>query len=118
MRSRWPIGPSVLVCLVPNAPAAAAEFGNGFGVAGGVSLVSAFRFRGISLSDEDVAVQGTITFAHDGGFYAGPWASPPEGSPLYGHTQGELYADRRGDTPSGTQTGGGLNETHTHQQRK
>src|SRR3546814_2489426 len=86
MRSRWPIVPSVLVCLVPNAPAAAAEFGNGFGVAGGVSLVSDFRFRGISLSDEDVAVQGTITFAHDGGLYAGTWASSLEDSPLSGHT--------------------------------
>src|SRR3546814_16549623 len=75
MRSRWPIGPSVLVCLVPNAPAAAAEFGNGFGVAGGVSLVSDFPFRGISLSDEDVAVPGTLTFTHDGGFYARTWAS-------------------------------------------
>src|SRR3546814_6725798 len=108
MRSRWPIGPSVLVCLVPNAPAAAAEFGNGFGVAGGVSAVSDFRFRGISLSDEDVAVQGTITFAHDGGFYAGTWASSLEDSPLYGHTEVDLYAGWSGDIASGTKLDVGL----------
>src|SRR3546814_273063 len=108
MRSRWPIGPSVLVCLVPNAPAAAAEFGNGFGVAGGVSLVSDFRFRGISLSDEDVAVQGTSTFAHDGGFYAGTGASSLEDSPLDGHTEVDLYAGWSGDIASGTKLDVGL----------
>ena len=37
-----------------------------------------YRFRGISLSDRGIAVQGGFDLAFDNGFYAGTWASSIE----------------------------------------
>lgn len=44
-------------------------------VSGGVAVVSDYRFRGVSLSDKDFAVQPTLTIAHESGLYAGIWGS-------------------------------------------
>lgn len=44
-------------------------------VSGGIAVVSDYRFRGISLSDKDFAVQPTITISHESGFYVGAWGS-------------------------------------------
>jgi len=46
-----------------------------FTITGGATLVSDYRFRGISQTDRDVAVQGTATIAHSSGFYATFWGS-------------------------------------------
>jgi uncharacterized protein (TIGR02001 family) len=40
-----------------------------------VTAVSDYDFRGISLSGTDPALQGSIDWAHDSGFYAGAWGS-------------------------------------------
>lgn len=57
--------------------ASAQEAGNvgGFEVSANVGLFSDYRFRGISFSDEDFAVQGGIDLGHESGFYLGTWAS-------------------------------------------
>ena len=44
-------------------------------VAGNVAITSDYRFRGISQSDRDPALQGGFDWAHDSGFYLGTWAS-------------------------------------------
>jgi uncharacterized protein (TIGR02001 family) len=44
-------------------------------ISGGVTVVSDYRFRGVSLSDKDFAVQPTLTIKHESGLYAGVWAS-------------------------------------------
>lgn len=44
-------------------------------VSGGIAVVSDYRFRGVSLSDKDFAVQPTITISHESGLYLGAWAS-------------------------------------------
>ena len=44
-------------------------------ITGGATLVSDYRFRGISQTDKDFAVQGTFTVAHKSGFYATVWGS-------------------------------------------
>ncbi len=67
-------GAPLLTCAVA-APAAAADLGNGFSVAGGATLVSDYRFRGISQTDLQPAVQGTFTINHKSGFYATWWGS-------------------------------------------
>lgn len=46
-----------------------------FTVSGGATLVSDYRFRGISQTDKRAAVQGTFTVAHSSGFYATVWGS-------------------------------------------
>ncbi|KKM80099.1 hypothetical protein LCGC14_1343300 [marine sediment metagenome] len=40
-----------------------------------VGLFSDYIFRGISLTDEDPAIQGSFDYAHASGLYAGTWAS-------------------------------------------
>ncbi len=44
-------------------------------VSGSLSLVSDYRFRGESLSDEQPAAQMNITYDHPGGWYAGAFGS-------------------------------------------
>lgn len=56
-------------------PVAAADLGGGFAVTGGATLVSDYRFRGISQTNEEPAVQGTFTISHKSGFYASWWGS-------------------------------------------
>ena len=51
------------------------EAGPGVTVSGNVALVTDYRFRGVSLSAGDMALQGGIDAATDGGFYVGTWAS-------------------------------------------
>ncbi len=47
----------------------------GLTVTGTAGLVSDYRFRGVSQTAEDPAVQAGITVTHDSGFYVGTWAS-------------------------------------------
>ena len=46
-----------------------------FTVTGGATVVSDYRFRGISQTDRKVAVQGTATVTHKSGLYASFWGS-------------------------------------------
>lgn len=46
-----------------------------FAIAGNVALVSDYRFRGISQSDEDPAIQGGFDVGFEPGFYLGTWGS-------------------------------------------
>ena len=57
------------------APAAAEDLGGGFSVSGGATVVSDYRFRGISQTDKNPAIQGTIGIAHQSGLYASVWGS-------------------------------------------
>ncbi|PCJ38286.1 MAG: hypothetical protein COA75_00555 [Cellvibrionales bacterium] len=44
-------------------------------VSGNVSMTSDYRFRGISQTDTQLAVQGGFDFAFDNGIYVGTWGS-------------------------------------------
>src|SRR3546814_18863316 len=56
-------------------------------LSGGIAVTSDYRFRGISLSNEKVAVQPTQTVSHESGFYAGVWGSSLPDSPAYGMSE-------------------------------
>ena len=43
----------------------------GLEIGGEAELLSDYRFRGISRSDEDPALRGSLTVSHDSGFYVG-----------------------------------------------
>lgn len=47
-------------------------------ISGNVALVSDYRFRGVSLSDKDIAIQGSIRVDHESGLYLATWASSIE----------------------------------------
>jgi uncharacterized protein (TIGR02001 family) len=44
-------------------------------ISGNVALTSDYRFRGISQSDEELAIQGGFDLEHESGFYLGTWGS-------------------------------------------
>ena len=62
-----------------------------FTFSGYIQGVSDYRFRGLSLSGGDFAVQGTINLNHSSGFYVGTWASSLEDTPVYGSTEVDVY---------------------------
>lgn len=64
-----------LVMLATPAFAQDAEADDGLTVSGGATLVTDYRFRGISQSDKNFALQGTISVSHELGFYATIWGS-------------------------------------------
>lgn len=72
-----------------------------FTVSGNVAGVTDYRFRGISLSDGDFAIQGGINVTHETGFYVGSWASSMEDSDVFGSTELDLYAGWSGEVSSG-----------------
>lgn len=53
-------------------------------VSGSVGIVSDYRFRGVSQSDETVAVQGGITVTHESGVYVSFWGSNLAGWGTFG----------------------------------
>ncbi len=59
-------------------------------VSGSVALVSDYRFRGVSQSDRELAVQGGITISHKSGVYVGTWASNLSGWGTFGGSNMEL----------------------------
>lgn len=44
-------------------------------ISGSITGVSDYRFRGVSLSDKDFAIQPSLTVTHESGFYVGVWGS-------------------------------------------
>lgn len=66
-------------------------------VSANVALVTDYRFRGVSYSGGDIAIQGGFDIAHSSGFYFGTWASSLEPvSTGYGNTEVDVYAGYSG----------------------
>lgn len=61
-----------------------------FTVSGSVALVSDYRFRGVSQSNKEMAIQGGVTVSHKSGFYVGTWASNLAGWGTFGGSNMEL----------------------------
>ena len=59
-------------------------------VSGSVGLTSDYRFRGVSQSDEQLAVQGGVTISHESGIYDGFWGSNLAGWGTFGGANMEL----------------------------
>jgi uncharacterized protein (TIGR02001 family) len=71
-------------------------------VTGTVTAVSDYDFRGISLSATDPALQGSIDWAGESGFYLGAWASNIDyGNDVDGDVEIDLYAGYAGETEAG-----------------
>ena len=59
-------------------------------ISGSATLVTDYRFRGVSQTDKEMAVQGGLTVTHVSGFYAGTWASNLAGWGTFGGSNMEL----------------------------
>jgi uncharacterized protein (TIGR02001 family) len=79
-------------------------------LSGNVALVTDYRFRGLSLSAGDFAVQGQINVAHSSGLYAGIWASSLEQDlfDVYGSMETDFYAGWSKEVASGLTADVGL----------
>ena len=80
---------------------------SGFSVSGNAAIVTDYRFRGVSLSGGDPAVQGGIDIAHDSGFYVGTWGSSIDGG-AYGTVELDLYGGYAGEISPGVEFDVGL----------
>jgi uncharacterized protein (TIGR02001 family) len=87
-----------------EAPAAKSDFT----VTGNVALVTDYRFRGVSLSGGDPAIQGGITLNHSSGFYIGAWSSSLAHTPVYGDQELDLFGGWTGEVASGLTVDAGL----------
>ena len=77
-------------------------------ISGNVALVTDYRFRGVSLSDEEIAVQGGIDIGHSSGIYVGTWASSIDEGLGYGGTELDIYGGWSGDIAEGLSLDVGL----------
>jgi uncharacterized protein (TIGR02001 family) len=106
---------AVLLSLALAAPARAqdeppgAAGGGGLALSGEALLLSDFRFRGVSRSGEDPAVQGQLTLSLPSGLYAGARGTGAldDVAPL-GNLQLDLYAGYGLELGSGTSLDAGL----------
>ncbi len=76
--TRFGLMAAAMACssLAPaHAAEAADEQAGAWTLEGGVTIVSDYRFRGVSLADHDPAVQPELTLSHESGFYIGLWGS-------------------------------------------
>ena len=88
---------SLGTALVIATPSAMAEDDGMFSFSANATVVSEYRFRGLSMSNRDTAIQGGLDVSHKSGFYLGTWGSsidPVAGSEteldIYGGYAGEI----------------------------
>lgn len=105
---RTSIKTSVALALVAASAFAAApayadetEVPSDFTISGYVQGVSDYRFRGVSATAGDPAIQGAINVNHASGFYVGAWASSLQETPTMGSTELDLLAGWTGEVASG-----------------
>ncbi|MFV0477537.1 MAG: TorF family putative porin [Parahaliea sp.] len=71
-------------------------------ISANVSLTSDYRFRGISQSDDDPALQGGFDLAFDNGLYIGTWGSSVDfGGGDYGSLELDYYLGWKKETAGG-----------------
>lgn len=75
--------------------------GRALTLSGAVYGVSDYRFRGLTQSAEDPALQATLNLEHRSGLYAGVWGSTLKGLGDYGDVELDLYAGYRPDLGAG-----------------
>ena len=98
------------ICATPAFAQDEADAPSAMTVTGSVTLVSDYRFRGVSLSGGDPAIQGGVTVTHDSGFYVGTWASSIDdgGTDFYGDAEVDLFGGWSGSISEGVGLDAGL----------
>ena len=91
-RGRLAVSLAALACGISTPALAQDDDADGITVSANGALATDYRFRGVSLSGGDPAIQGGVDVAHDSGFYVGVWASSIEGGDAYGEMEFDLYA--------------------------
>lgn len=91
-RGRLAVSLAALACGISSPALAQDEEESGpITVSANAALTTDYRFRGVSLSGGDPAIQGGVDVAHESGFYVGVWASSIDGGDLYGEMEFDIY---------------------------
>ncbi len=85
-----------LIDQVSTSAASGGEANPAIDITGSVGIVSDYRFRGLSLSGLDPAVQASLELSDDAGFYVGTWASSIKNAPS--DVELDVYSGWRGKT--------------------
>lgn len=64
--------------LLTATPSASSQDSDAFSLSGSATLTTDYRFRGLSLSNKDTALQGSFSLNHESGFYLSTWGSSIE----------------------------------------
>lgn len=72
------------------------------------ALTTDYRFRGVSLSAGDPAIQGGFDVAHSSGFYVGTWGSSLDAGAAYGDLELDIYGGWSGEVSDGVTADVGL----------
>jgi uncharacterized protein (TIGR02001 family) len=101
---------TALALLAATPALAQQESTSPFTVSGSVGLTSDYRFRGVSQSDEELAVQGGIGITHESGAYVGTWGSNLAGWGTFGgsNTELDIYGGFKTEVSSGVSLDVGL----------
>ena len=73
--SRTCLGMALALTALPATAYAQEEEESSISISGGATVVSDYRFRGFSPSNEEAAIQGTFSISHESGLYLGTWGS-------------------------------------------
>lgn len=79
-----------------------------FTVSGFVEHVTDYRYRGVSQTGGDAAIQGQITVSHSSGFYANLWGTNLEDSDVAGNTEWDAGIGWTGEIAPGLALDTGL----------
>lgn len=74
-------------------------------ISGSAAITSDYRFRGLSQSEGNFAVSGSIGASHDSGFYVGTWGSSVS---FAGGTEIDVYGGWKGEVASGVTVDAGM----------
>lgn len=106
-----PAATPLIRASVPVEPASSNSIGgeSGLTVSGSATLATDYRFRGVSQTDNNGAVQGGFSISHTSGVYVGAWASNLAGWGTFGgsNTELDLYAGFKFPIGEGTLDVGG-----------
>ena len=62
-------------------------------ISGNVAIASDYKFRGVSQTDNGMALQGGLDYGHDSGFYVGTWMSNVDSNFFNNGTDPQLEMD-------------------------
>ena len=89
---------TTVIFAVPAMAQDADGGGIGVEVSANVAIVSEYKFRGVSLSDGEIAIQGGVNVGLPAGFYVGTWASSLDETTVgYGSTELDIYGGWGGE---------------------
>jgi uncharacterized protein (TIGR02001 family) len=95
--------------LLPCGAHGADDVPDAQGFSGGITAVTDYRFRGVSQTQEDPAIQGGIEYSHPSGFTLGVWASNVDFAVEdAAHLETDIYGTYSWEFTPGWNVGAGL----------